>query len=266
MRPEGSGPARSRRPAIPALARGLGVLRRLAAAGQEGAAFGELRRGLGELPAPTLSRLLKALVAAGYARKTPAGRYARGPELDALGRELNSGGSLEDAARRVLAGYTRRTGESVAFARFYGDRLVLVDKVEVPDSFKLAPRGQIFRPEPWEGPAIAVAAHLSGAELARFARSAGSRLGAPDGFRRLAERCRRLGYHVEPMPNRPVRGGPRRACCAVLGPAGAPVGELHTVCPGARFAADRVLILDALREAAQALSGHCAGLALKGGS
>ena len=264
MHPAGTEQVAARRPAIPALARGLKVLRQLAAAGRPGAGFGDLRRALQNLPAPTLSRLLKALAAAGYARRTPAGRYARGPELEVLGRELGSGGSLEEAARQAMAEYTRRTGESVAFARFYGDRLVLVDKIEVADSFKLAPRGQVFHPAAWEGPAVAVAAHLPATDLERLARSPDSRVDSMAEFKRLAGRCRRLGYHVEPMPNRPARGGPRRVCCAVLGPGGAPVGELHTVCPGARFTGDRKLIVSSLREAAGRLSARARSLAREG--
>jgi len=248
-----AGPRRPERPGVPALSRGLKVLRLLASAGPDGASFGDLRRGLDGLPAPTLSRLLKALVAAGYALRTPAGRYAPGAELEALGRELGSAGTVEEAARSVLAEYTRRTGESVAFARFYGDRLVLVEKVEVADSFKLAQQGQVFRPALWEGPAVAVAAHLSGADFDRFARSAESRVTSLAKFRKLAAACRRRGWHAEPLPNRPAGSAPTRICTPVLDAEGRPVGELHSVSPLASDPAEQERLAGELIAARRAL-------------
>jgi DNA-binding IclR family transcriptional regulator len=178
--------------------------------------------------------------------KTAAGLYAGGPELAALGRALGGGRSLEEFALEAMTEYTRATGESIAFARFFGERLVLVEKVEVADSFKLARRGQVFRPAENEGPAIVVAAHLAGGELARFTRSFESRVLDFAAFRREIVAYRRAGVRVEPMPKRPARGGPRRACVAVLDPEGRPAGELHTVVPGARFTRDRERIVERL--------------------
>lgn len=232
------------RGAIPALGRGLRALAALAEAGREGLGFSDLQRALGGLPAPTLSRLLKALAADGYVEKTPAGVYAGGRALAALGRALGGARSLEEFALEAMTEYTRETGESIAFARFFGERLVLVEKVEVADSFKLAPRGQVFRPAEDEGPAIVVAAHLAGRDLARFTRSFESRVLDFAAFRREIVAYRQAGCRVEPMPKRPARGGPRRACVAVLDAEGRPLGELHTVVPGARFAHDRAHILE----------------------
>jgi DNA-binding IclR family transcriptional regulator len=257
-------PGSPERQAIPALARGLKALRLLGPAGEAGLSFGELRRGLADLPAPTLSRLLKALLAAGYAARTPSGVYARGPELEALGREVSSGGTLEDAARAVLADFTRRTGESAAFARFYGDRLVLVDKVEVADSVKLAPHGQVFHPAPWEGPAIVVAAHLAGADFDRFARSDQGRLGSAAEFRKLAVACRAKDWRVEPLPHRPGPNAPRRICTPVLDPAGRTVGELHTVSPHAHEPAEQERLAAELLAARRQLEARLAVLEKKG--
>lgn len=243
---------------IPALSRGLGALRALASAGEAGLSFSQLGRLLGGLPAPTLSRLLKALIAGGHVVKTPAGLYAKGPELEALGQALGAGGTLEELALEVMNAFSCETGESIAFGRFYGERLVLVEKVEVADSFKLAPRGQVFRPASWEGPAVVVAAHLAGAAFNKFARSPESRIESMADFRRLGAAYRRSGVHVEPLPGRPARAGPRRACVAVLDAEGRPAGELHTVCPGARFAADGQKIVARLIEAAERTSARLA--------
>ncbi len=243
---------------IPALSRGLRAVRILASAGESGVSFSDMGRRLGDLPAPTLSRLLKALLAEGYALKTNAGLYARGPQLNELGRALGAAGTLEETALEAMNAFANETGESIGFARFYGDRLVMVEKVEVPDSFKLAVIGYSFRPDPAEGPTIAVAAHLAGPDFNRFVRSPDNRVTSVAEFRKLAAACRRNGVQVEPMPKRPVRGGPRRACVGVLGADGKPVGELHTVCPGAHFARDGKKITGCLLRAAEAIAERLA--------
>ncbi len=243
---------------IPALSRGLRALGALASAGEGGLSFSELGRLLGELPAPTLSRLLKALLAEGHVVKTPAGLYARGPEIEALGRALGAGGTIEELSLEAMNAFSCETGESIAFARFYGERLVLVEKVEVADSFKLAPRGQVFRPAAWEGPAVVVAAHLAGADFNKFTRSPESRIESMAEFRRLGSTYRKNGAHIEPLPGRPSRGGPRRACVAVLDSEGRPVGELHTVCPASRFGDDDGKIVARLSAAAGQMSARLA--------
>jgi DNA-binding IclR family transcriptional regulator len=243
---------------IPALSRGLRALGVLAAAGEGGVSFSELGRRLDGLPAPTLSRLLKALAAEGWLVKTEAGLYARGPALEGLGKALGTAGSLEEVALEAMNAFACETGESIGFARFYGDRLVMVEKVEVPDSFKLAAIGYSFRPDPAEGPTLVVGAHLVGADFERFVRAANNRVTSVSEFRKLAAACRRNGIQVEPMPGRPVRGGPRRACVAVLGSDGGPVGEMHTVCPGAHFARDGKKITACLLRAAETIAGRLA--------
>lgn len=249
---------------IPALSRGLRALAALASAGEAGLSFSELGRLLGGLPAPTLSRLLKALLAEGHVVKTPAGLYARGPQLEALGQALGAGGSIEELSLEAMNAFSCETGESIAFARFYGERLVLVEKVEVADSFKLAPRGQVFRPAVWEGPAVVVAAHLAGADFNKFARSPESRVESMAEFRRLGTAYRRSGVHIEPLPGRPARGGPRRACVAVSDAEGRPVGELHSVCPAARFEADEEKVVARLTAAAEQMSARLAAGSLEG--
>lgn len=243
---------------IPALRRGLKLIRRLAAAGDEGLAFSHLQRRLNDLPAPTLSRLLKSLAAEGYVVKTAAGLYSRGPELDALGQALGGGGTVESLAVGIMNAFSRETGESVAFSRFYGDRLVIVAKVEVRDSFKLGNEGLIFQPAPWEGPTVVAAAHLSDRDWKRFVRSPRSRIESMAEFRKLCAACRKTGSLVEPLPGRPVRGGPRRACVAVLGADGRSIGTLHSVCPGAHFAANGRKIVTCLQAAAEQLSATLA--------
>ncbi len=243
---------------IPALTRGLKALKILASAGEGGVSFSELGRELNDLPAPTLSRLLKALILDEYVLKTDAGLYSRGPALESLGRTLGSGGSLEELALEAMNAFSHETGESIGFARFYGDRLVMAEKVEVADSFKLAQYGYAFSPWEKEGPTIVVAAHLASADFNRFVRSADSRVDSITEFKRLAAAYRKAGVQIEPMPHRPARGGPRRAALAVLNPEGFPAGELHTVVPGAHFQRDSKKIVACLLRAAERIATRLA--------
>jgi len=247
-------PARKTARTIPALSRGLKALKILASAGDAGVSFTDLGRELNDLPAPTLSRLLKSLLADEFVVKTGAGLYASGPALESLGRTLGSGGSLEELALEAMRAYSHETGESIGFARFYGDRLVMAEKVEVADSFKLAQYGYAFRPCEDEGPTIVVAAHLAGKEFNIFVRSAGSRIGSIATFKRRAAAYRKAGVQIEPMPHRPARGGPRRAALAVLDSGGHPVGELHTVVPGAHFQRNGKKIVACLLRAAERMA------------
>jgi hypothetical protein len=67
--------------------------------------------------------------------------------------------------------------------------------------------------------------------------------------RELMAAYRERGIHVEAMRRKAVGRGPFRACLAILGHDGIPVGELHTVCPAERFSRDRKRVLARLREA-----------------
>ena len=241
---------------IPALSRGLRALNVLARAGESGVTFSELGHKLEDLPAPTLSRLLKALGAEGYIVKNSSGLYVSGPQLQELSRALGAGGSIEEIALDAMNTYARETGESIGFARFYGDRLVMVEKVEVPDSFKLATLGYVFAVAVNEGPSIVVAAHLSGTDLRNYINSPESRIESRVQFRKAAASARKTGYRLEPMPHRPARGGPRRLCVAVLDDGGNPVGELHSVFPNARMASDSHRLVSCICKAAEKISAR----------
>jgi IclR family acetate operon transcriptional repressor len=247
--------SRSATRSIPALSRGLRVLYVLALAGESGTGFSAISRHLDGLPAPTLSRLLKSLIVEGYVARTDAGLYCCGQKLIDLCAARNTGAAtLEEAARAALRDYADRTGESAAFASFFGDRLVLTEKVEVTDGFKLASRGCTFPPQPQEGPAVVVAAHLPEEALSLFVCSGGTAPADQSRFRGAAASARGSAPHIEPMPGRPVKDGPRRICVPVLGPDGLPAGEIHTVVPWSRFAADREKLCLCLQDAATRIS------------
>lgn len=102
--------------------------------------FGVLRQRVGGLPAPTFSRLLKALVASGHLtgsangyRLTPAAlRHAR-TVMGALGPA--------EAMGEVLAELAAATGESAAFYAFRSGRVTLTATHVMPDSATYAVPG-----------------------------------------------------------------------------------------------------------------------------
>ena len=102
---------------LPALSRGLRVLRALAESKSGDLTFGKLQGVLQDCPAPTLSRLLKALQAEGYVEKTPAGQYVRGAEMEILAQSLAGGFSLVEAALLAMRRYALETAESIGFGQ-----------------------------------------------------------------------------------------------------------------------------------------------------
>jgi DNA-binding IclR family transcriptional regulator len=96
--------------------------------------FGELSTALGDLAAPTLARLLRALARAGLVAKD--GRaYAIGPRLGAMARRV--AGMTDPAALLgpVLADLARATGDSAACYAWREHGVVLLATHEVPESF-----------------------------------------------------------------------------------------------------------------------------------
>ncbi len=98
---------------VPALTRGLALLRQLAAQ-PEGTSATELAEATGA-PRATLYRLLRTLVAEGFA--APAGgapgRYVLGPALGHMAGAASPGRSLLDAARPVMDSLANALSESV---------------------------------------------------------------------------------------------------------------------------------------------------------
>ncbi|WP_238015717.1 IclR family transcriptional regulator [Dactylosporangium sp. AC04546] len=76
------------------------------------------------LPVPTIHRLLRTLVAVGYARQEPSREYALGPRLVRLGEA--AGRLLEGWARPCLERLATALGESVNFAQIEGTEVIYV--------------------------------------------------------------------------------------------------------------------------------------------
>ncbi len=124
------------------LRRAFEILRGLAAA-SSGMAFSELRQ-LG-LAAPTLSRLLRALVDIGAVVKDDSGRYRLGPVTHELALAVLDQLPRESRLRPCLESLARDTGESVAYYEAVAGQLMVKAKIEVPESFHYMSVGGINR-------------------------------------------------------------------------------------------------------------------------
>ena len=114
---------------VPATLRAVSVLEALVAA-ERPAALAELS-GMVRLPKPTLYRMLGMLESAGLVIREPgARRYAPGPRLAALGRNVMLNASLRAERRAILAGLVGDIGETCNFTMLDGAQVIYVDRVE----------------------------------------------------------------------------------------------------------------------------------------
>ena len=114
---------------VPATLRAVGVLEALVAA-ERPASLAELTAAL-RLPKPTLYRMLAMLEAANLVAREPgARRYAPGPRLAALGRNVMLNGSLRTERHAILARLVGEVGETCNFTMLDGDAVVYLDRVE----------------------------------------------------------------------------------------------------------------------------------------
>jgi DNA-binding IclR family transcriptional regulator len=114
---------------VPATLRAVSVLEALVAA-ERPAALAELT-GMVRLPKPTLYRMLGMLESAGLVMREPgARRYAPGPRLATLGRNVMLNGSLRAGRRAILARLVEEIGETCNFTMLDGAEVIYVDRVE----------------------------------------------------------------------------------------------------------------------------------------
>ena len=114
---------------IPATLRAVSVLEALVAA-ERPAGLAELA-GVVRLPKPTLYRMLGMLEEAGLVMREPgARRYAPGPRLATLGRNVMLNGAQRASRRAILAGLVEEIGETCNFTMLDGAEVIYVDRVE----------------------------------------------------------------------------------------------------------------------------------------
>jgi len=114
---------------VPATLRAVSVLEAVVAA-ERPAGLAELAPRV-RLPKPTLYRMLAMLETAGLVIREPgARRYAPGPRLAVLGRNVMLNGSLRAARRAILARLVDEIGETCNFTMLDGAEVIYVDRVE----------------------------------------------------------------------------------------------------------------------------------------
>jgi len=114
---------------IPATLRAVAVVEALVAA-ERPASLAELTAA-SRLPKPTLYRMLAMLEAANLVAREPgARRYAPGPRLVALGRNVMLNGGLRTERHAILARLVEEIGETCNFTMLDGDAVVYLDRVE----------------------------------------------------------------------------------------------------------------------------------------
>lgn len=120
------------------LQRGLNLIKILSTKAQ-GCSFNEVQSII-DLPSPTLSRLLKALVQSDYVIKNAdTGRYEVGREAVVLARAIIGSIPRENIIMPVLDMVAKRTGESGAYFELEGDNIVIRAKREHAESFHYMP-------------------------------------------------------------------------------------------------------------------------------
>jgi len=88
-----------------------------------------------ELPLPTIHRLLRTLVAEGYARQLANRRYALGPKLVRLGEVANRQFGL--MAMPQLKSLVARLGETANLATIDGDSVIYVSQAPSPHAMRM---------------------------------------------------------------------------------------------------------------------------------
>jgi DNA-binding IclR family transcriptional regulator len=114
---------------IPATLRAVGVLETLVAT-EHPASLAELTATL-RLPKPTLYRMLAMLEAANLVAREPgARRYAPGPRLAVLGRNVMLNRNLRAGRHAILARLVEEIGETCNLTMLDDDAVVYLDRVE----------------------------------------------------------------------------------------------------------------------------------------
>ena len=114
---------------VPATLRAVSLIEALVAADRP-ASLAELTEAA-RLPKPTLYRMLGMLESAGLVSREPGSRrYAPGPRLASLGRNVMLNGSLRAERHAILARLVDEIGETCNFTMLDGPQVVYLDRVE----------------------------------------------------------------------------------------------------------------------------------------
>ncbi|HZD66075.1 MAG TPA: IclR family transcriptional regulator [Acidimicrobiales bacterium] len=184
------------------------------------------------LPLPTIYRLLRTLVAGGYARQGASRRYGLGPRLIRLGE--GAGMALGAHAKPQLVALAAATGETANLAVLDGDEAVYVAQAPSRHAVRMFTEvGRRVHPH-CTGVGKALLAQLPDDQALAILRRTGLPALTPatvTDLERLADQLaaiRRLGYAVDEGEQEvgvvcfavPVPTDPPRAALSVSGPAG----------------------------------------------
>lgn len=117
--------------------KGLKLLQVIPELGQEASAR-NIQQATG-LPRPTVYRLLNTLEQEGFIERNPlAGEYVLGRQILRLAQRSLASSSLQERVRSTLLTIGRETGETVHLGVPYGCHMTFIDKVESPESVRMA--------------------------------------------------------------------------------------------------------------------------------
>lgn len=175
------------------------------------------------LPAPTIHRLLRSLVASGYVRQESSKRYALGPRLIRLGESATR--MLGAWAIPHLSEVVARSGETSNMAMLEGDACVYVAQVPSPQSMRMFTEvGRVVMLH-CTGVGKAILSTLPDREVVAILRRAGMpartehTITSPEGMLDALQVVRDQGYAMDdgeqelgvrcvavPLPDLPIRG------------------------------------------------------------
>ncbi len=206
------------------------LLELLADAGGE-VALSDLAESSG-LPLPTIHRIMRTLVSAGYVRQQPSRRYALGPRLIRLGETASR--ALGTWARPYLAELTEATGETSNMAVLDGEQIVYVS--QVPSQHSMRMFTEVGRRVDAHATAVgkAVLAHMPEDAVAQMLSRSGMRpqtertISTVPTMQEELTRVRELGYALDDGEQEvgvrcyavAVPGAPAGAAISISGPEG----------------------------------------------
>ena len=249
---------------VQSLGRAFELLERLADSGGE-LGLSQLAAMTG-LPPPTIHRIMRTLVARGYARQEPSRRYALGPRLIRLGEV--AGRTMGSSAMTYLTEVAAEIGETANLAMLEGDAAVYLAQVPSRHSMRMFTEvGRRVMPH-CTGVGKALLSELQPA----VARAMISRTGMPAQTERTIvdvealmvelDAIRERGYAVDDGEQEigvrcvavPVKGIPARIALSVSGPSARVTRErVGQIAPVLQLAA-RQLALNINRGASEASS------------
>ena len=188
-----------------------------------------------EVHKTTALRLLKTLIAAGYAAPSPEGShgYVLGPSLRLRHELPGTIEQLKDSARPFLEGLVARTRECAHLAVADGDRVLVIDDVETHEALRVVP-----------GSGRHVALHSTSAGKCLLAyglaeipatlpRRTARTITSPDVLRAHLVDVRRFGYAYDDEENTPYA---RCISAPIFDRAGNAVGCIGIDAPSVRLA------------------------------